>query len=117
MIAERFVPQGGTTKSVLSRRITLTYHFSRFIPPATYTFHFAYVNSEFSVGVPPLLYVYRYERIVQTIHMQMRERRLEKYVVQAYTYQIKKEKVNSLLVKDGRIFVRKLVHGWLLRYI
>lgn len=45
-------------------------------------------------------------------HANTGETTIGEYVVQAYTYQIKEEKVKeivSLLIKDRRIFARKLM--------
>jgi hypothetical protein len=70
-IGERFVAP---------RRLALTCHFSRFnlSPPSRY-WHLSFRLRQFRIQrgrVVSIVYVHRYERAVQTIHMQMRERQL-----------------------------------------
>lgn len=84
MTLERFVPQGDAANEerlVSSRRVALAYHFSRFItppppslPPATCTLSFRLRQFRIQRGrAASIVHVYRYERAVQTIHMQIRD--------------------------------------------
>jgi len=106
MAIERFVPQGEAT-----RNVALTCHFSRFIPsplPTPFISLTSISNSTWACRLYCMCIVTnaRYKR---DTHANARETATERYVVQAQTYQIKKEKVDSLPVENVRIFMRKLV--------
>lgn len=111
MTVKRFVPQDGATRNVSSRHVALTYHFSRSIPPAL---HLSFCLRQFRIQrgrVAAIVCVSLRTRGTNDTHANAGQTDCrERYVVQAHTYQIKKEKVNSLPVEDWKIFVRKLVY-------